>query len=68
MFYSRGVNNKINRLHERCLPILYSDNRSSFEAQLDKDKSVSVHVKNLKTLTLEIIKAPNTVSTPIVRF
>ena len=68
MFYSRGVNNKINRLHERCLPILYGDNRSSFEAQLDKDKSVSVQVKNLKTLTLEIIKAPNTVSAPIVRF
>lgn len=66
MFYSRGVNNKVNRLHERCLPILYSDNISSFEAQLDKDKSASVHVKNLKTLTLEMFKAPNTVSAPMV--
>ena len=39
------LNNKINRLHERCLRIVYCDNRSSFEDLLDKDKSVSIYVK-----------------------
>ena len=37
MCHSRTMNNKINRLHERCLRILYSDNTKSFEKLLDKD-------------------------------
>ena len=31
MNHSRGLNNKINRLHERCLKIIYNDKRSNFE-------------------------------------
>ena len=31
MFHSRGVNNKINHLHERLLRIVYKDNISLFE-------------------------------------
>ena len=31
MFHSRGVNNKINHLHERSLRIVYKDNISSFK-------------------------------------
>ena len=31
MFHSRKLNNKINKSHERCLRIVYSDNTSSFE-------------------------------------
>ena len=31
MFHSRKLYNKINKLHERCLRIVYSDNTSSFE-------------------------------------
>ena len=34
MCHHRSVNNKINRLHERCLRIAYSDSVSSFEALL----------------------------------
>ena len=30
MFHSRGVNNKINHLHEQSLRIVYKDNISSF--------------------------------------
>ena len=50
MCHHRSVNDKINRLHERCLRIVYSDSVPSFEDLLDKDRSVSVHVKNIKTL------------------
>ena len=43
MCHSRANNGKINRLHERCLRIIYSDKQSSFEMLLEKDGSVSVH-------------------------
>ena len=68
MFHSRGLNNKIDRLHERCLRIVYRDNRSSFEDLLDKDKSVPIHVKNLQTLSLEMLKAEKNLSAPIEIF
>ena len=31
MFHSRTLNNKINRLHERCLRIIYNNKISNFE-------------------------------------
>ena len=30
MFHGRKLNNKINRMHEKCLPIVYNDNISSY--------------------------------------
>ena len=34
MYFSRKLNTKINRLHERCLRIIYNDNTSSFQRYL----------------------------------
>ena len=31
MFYSRGVNNKIDHMHERALRIIYKDKINTFE-------------------------------------
>ena len=45
MFYSRGVNNKINHLHEPALRIIHKDNISTFEELLEKDGSYSKHHK-----------------------
>ena len=56
MIHSRGLNNKINRIHERALRIVYDDNRSSFEDLLNKDKSVTIHQRNLQQLAIEIFK------------
>ena len=50
MFHSRIINNKINRLHERCLRVLYGDKSSSFEKLLEQDKSVTIHTRNLQIL------------------
>ena len=36
MFYSRGVNNKVNHLHEPALRTIYKDNISTFEELLTK--------------------------------
>ena len=44
----RGLNTKINNMHERALRIVYQDKKSSFETLLKLDKSTSIHVKNLQ--------------------
>ena len=56
MCHGRTLNNKINRLHERCLRIVYNDKLSSFQNLLDQDRSVSVHTRNLQTLAIEMYK------------
>ena len=37
MFHSRSLNNKINKLHERCLKIIYNDKKSNFDEVLIQD-------------------------------
>ena len=56
MCHSRTLNNKINRLRERCLRIFYNDKLSSFQNLLDDNRSVSVHTCNLQTLAIENCK------------
>ena len=50
------VNNKINKLHERCLRIVYSNKSLSYEEHLEKDSSVSLHYRNLCILATEMLK------------
>ena len=59
MMHSRKLNNKINRLHERCLRVTYNDVLSSFEELLERDNSVSVHNRNIQCLAIELYKAFN---------
>ena len=48
MLHSRTMNNKINRLHERSLRIVYSDHSSTFEELLERNKTFSIHHKDIK--------------------
>ena len=66
MFHSRGLNNKMNSLHERALRITYGDRSSSFEDLLKKDDSVSIHHRNLEALTPEIFKVKNNIAPEIM--
>ena len=59
MCYNRCLNHKINRLHETCLRITYSDKKSSFDKLLDKDESVSIHHQNIQKLGIEMFKVLN---------
>ena len=54
MFHSRTMNNKINRTHERVLRLVYSDHFSSFDELLNKDRSFSVHHRNIQSLAIEL--------------
>ena len=56
MCHSRIINKKINRLHERCLRMIYCDKQSSFEELLEKDSSVSIHERNIQILATEMYK------------
>ena len=66
MCHSRLMNNKINRLFEKCICIVYSDKTSSFEELLDKDEYVTMHTRNLPVLATEMVKVYKTLSPTIV--
>ena len=54
MCRSRTNNKKINKLNERCLRIVYNDKQSSFNELLEKDGSVSIHMRNTQMLATEM--------------
>ena len=66
MCHNRTKNSKINRLHERCLRLLYNDKKSSFHDLLEKDGSVSIHYRNLRALATEMYRIYNGMAPEIV--
>ena len=66
MFHSRGINNKMNRIHERSLRITYNNKSSSFQDLLDKDNYVTIHHRNIRTLTIETFKVLHGLSPPLL--
>ena len=64
--HSRSIHATINKIHERSLRIVYRDNISSFNLLLERSSSVSIHHKNLQFLAVEIYKALNKLSSPLM--
>ena len=62
MFYSRRTNNKINRLHQRALRIVYDDDVSIFDQLLAMEKSFCIHHQNIQRLLIEIYKVLRDIS------
>ena len=56
----------MNHLHERALRTVYKDNVSTFEKFLEKDSSVTIHVKNLIILAAELYKTKENLAAPIM--
>ena len=60
MFHSKKIHNRINKLHERALRVVYkNDNKLTFEELLKKDKSFSVHDRNLQKLAMVMYQVKN---------
>ena len=62
MTHSRTLNNRINRIHERALRIVYKDSDSSFETLLERDNSTTIHMRNIHSLVTELYKVKNQIS------
>ena len=62
MFHSRGLNNKINRIHERALRIAYNDKSSSYGELLTEDRSITIHHRNIRALAIENYKVMQGIS------
>ena len=65
MCHSRTLNNKINRIHERALRIVYNDYKSNFKELLERDHSFTIHERNIQYLSIETYKVKNGLS-PVI--
>ena len=65
MLHSRGLNNKINRIQERALRITYNDKSSSYGELLTKDRSITIHHRNITALAIKIYKEMQGISLPL---
>ena len=55
MSHSRTMNHRINKIHEKALRVVYKDETNlSLDDLLKKNKSVSIHQRNLQILATDI--------------
>ena len=67
MFRNKTLNNKINRLHERALRLVYKNSRSSFADLLSMDNSFSIHHRHLQKLAIETYEVKHSLSPPFMK-
>ena len=67
MFHNRALNNRINKIHERALRLVYQNKNLSFSELLELDNAVTIHQRNLQVLVTEIFKVKNNSSPEIMK-
>ena len=67
MFCSRKLNDRINSTHKRALQVVYLDYSSTFAELLEKDKSVTIHQRNLQLLAVEMFKIVKKIGPELMR-
>ena len=65
MFCTSTEDNCINRLHQRVLRIIYDDRCSTFEELLKKDGAVTIHVRNIRKVSIEMYKVTDLSKVPL---
>ena len=58
----------MNSLHQRALRVVYRDYITTFSKLLSKDKSVTIHQRNLQLLATEVFKIKNELIPEIVKY
>ena len=66
IFHNRTLNNRINKIHERTLRLIYENSNFTFEKLLKKDKSFTIHERNLQKKVIEYFKVKNNFPTVIM--
>ena len=61
MFHNRALNNRINKIHERALRLVYQNKNLSFSELLELDQRI------LQVLVMEIFKVRNNLSPEIMK-
>ena len=67
MFHSHTLNNKINRLDERWLKIVYNDKKLIYENLLVRDRTFFVHKESLQILATKMVNIHGDLSPPIFK-
>ena len=67
IFHSSQLNNRINKIHERALRLVYKDNKLTFNDLLELDNSVTIHQRKLEILATETFHVKNSLAPEIMR-
>ena len=62
MFHGRYLGKRIDRMQERCLRIVFSDQTSSFQKLLVLGQGITLHQRNIQILAIELYKVKNKLS------
>ena len=66
MFHSRQLNNRINKIQEIALRLVYKDSKLTFDDLLKLGNSVTIHQQKLQILATEIFKGKNSLASEIM--
>ena len=66
MFHSRQLNNRISKIQERALRLVYKNRKLTFDDLLKRDNSVTIHQRNLQMLATEIFKVKKSLAPEIM--
>ena len=67
MFCGKSLNNRINRIYEKSLRVVYNDYGSNFIQLLERDGSVTIHHRNIQSLAIKIFKVIKGLSPEIMK-
>ncbi len=67
LFCSKKSKNKIEKINERALRIIYADYSLNYNEILKKDKDTTIHVNMIRTLALEVYKTLNRLNPSFMR-
>ena len=56
MLSSKAANKEMNRAYKRAFRVLHKDTHFSFDKCLMKEAGITIHVKNLHKLMLDVFK------------
>ena len=59
MLHSRQLNNRMNKIQERALRLVYNHGKLTFNDLLKLDNSVTIHQRNLQILATETFMVKN---------
>ena len=62
MFHNSQLKNRINKIQERALRLVYNDNKLTFDGLLKLDDSVTIHQRKLQILATETFKVKNSLA------